>query len=392
MSYPTSIDTFTNPQANDRLNSPAHHTVETNQNTAIRALEIKVGVNTSSVTSSIDYLLTNPASVDPGHLHTVDTISATGTQSSSTFLRGDGVWASNSKFGGTGSDGALNVTGGDVNIDLGNAAVVVKNYTVINITGSYKLTFSNPHTNGTVVILKSQTSVTLTSSATPMIDMRGIGAAAANNGSTEIGTGATAGGTGGNGTGSSSPGAGGTAGAAISPVYPTTYIYRNIYFSTGSGGGTGGTGQNASVGSPGSGGGGGGALIIECGGALNFTTASGISVAGVAGSNAVSETTGDRGGAGGGGGGAGGACLIMYNSLTANSGTITVSGGTAGSGGNAGSGHSATSGGGGGGGGANVSVGNAGVTGQTSGAGGNGGAGGSGSSGWSLVVANTVFF
>lgn len=40
----------------------------------IVAIENKLGVNSSAVTTSIDYLLTNPASADPGHTHTLDSL------------------------------------------------------------------------------------------------------------------------------------------------------------------------------------------------------------------------------------------------------------------------------------------------------------------------------
>lgn len=85
-----------------------------------------------------------------------------------TFLRGG--------FGGTGADGALTITSGTTNIDLAGSQIVVKNYTSISITGTGKLTFTNPHANGTVIIFKSQGNVTLTSSATPNIDLRLLGA------------------------------------------------------------------------------------------------------------------------------------------------------------------------------------------------------------------------
>src|SRR5262249_4478364 len=45
-----------------------------------------------------------------------------------------GVIQAGSKFGGTGADGALSISSGTTTINLGNAAVVVKNYTSISIT------------------------------------------------------------------------------------------------------------------------------------------------------------------------------------------------------------------------------------------------------------------
>lgn len=81
------------------------------------------------------------------------------------------------KFGGTGADGALVITSATTTINVGGANVFVLNYTSISITGTGKLAFSNPASNGTIVILKSQGDVTLTSSSAPMIDMSAMGAA-----------------------------------------------------------------------------------------------------------------------------------------------------------------------------------------------------------------------
>ena len=299
------------------------------------------------------------------------------------------------KFGGTGADGALAITSGATNIDLGSAQVVVKNYTSISITGTGSLTFTNPHANGTIVVLKSQGAVTLTSSTAPMIDMSGIGAiggtaSSATASSSSAGNTATNGlsigflqtnaGTG----GSTSTSAGGGASATI--VVPVTSIqtgkYPQIY--VGAGGGSGAVTAGAtSTASSGVGGRGGGCLIIECSGALNFTTNSGISVAGKAGLDS-STSTGSNWMRGGGGGGGGGCCIILYNTLTASSGTITVSGGS-GAGNSANySGGSGTAGGGGGGGSTTTgsSGGNAGAT-NTS--------GGAGGAGYSLVALNTEF-
>lgn len=108
---------------------------------------------------------------------------------------------------------------------------------------------------------------------------------------------------------------------------------KHAFALIGSGGGAGGArrvvGSTAGTATGGAGGIGGGCLLIECGGAFNFTTAGGISVAGANGSDGTC-VTGNRLSAGGGSGGSGGFCSIRYNTLTANSGTITVSGGVGG--------------------------------------------------------------
>lgn len=87
------------------------------------------------------------------------------------------------KFGGTGADGALTISSGTTNIDLAGAQVVIKNYSSISITGTGALTFSNPHANGTVIIFKNTGNTTITSSATPNIDIRNLGGAGGNAGS-----------------------------------------------------------------------------------------------------------------------------------------------------------------------------------------------------------------
>ena len=56
--FPTSLDALTNPIATDKLNNPSHASQHTNANDAIEALQAKVGVNSSAVTTSLDYKIT----------------------------------------------------------------------------------------------------------------------------------------------------------------------------------------------------------------------------------------------------------------------------------------------------------------------------------------------
>jgi hypothetical protein len=56
--FPTSLDALTNPVAGDSLSSPSHAGQHANANDAIEALEAKVGVNSSAVTTSLDYKVT----------------------------------------------------------------------------------------------------------------------------------------------------------------------------------------------------------------------------------------------------------------------------------------------------------------------------------------------
>lgn len=53
--FPTSLDTFTNPLSTDSLASPSHSSQHANLNDAVAALEAKVGINSSAVTTSLDY-------------------------------------------------------------------------------------------------------------------------------------------------------------------------------------------------------------------------------------------------------------------------------------------------------------------------------------------------
>ena len=55
--FPTSLDSLTNPTATDTLDSPPHDTQHADANDAIEALQAKVGIDGSTVTTSIDYQL-----------------------------------------------------------------------------------------------------------------------------------------------------------------------------------------------------------------------------------------------------------------------------------------------------------------------------------------------
>jgi hypothetical protein len=53
--FPASLDTLTNPTSSDSLSSPSHSAQHANVNDAVEALQAKVGVDSSAVTSSLDY-------------------------------------------------------------------------------------------------------------------------------------------------------------------------------------------------------------------------------------------------------------------------------------------------------------------------------------------------
>ena len=58
-SFPSGLDSFTNPTAVDTLDSPPHDTQHADANDAIEALQSKVGVDGSAVTTSLDYKVAN---------------------------------------------------------------------------------------------------------------------------------------------------------------------------------------------------------------------------------------------------------------------------------------------------------------------------------------------
>ena len=301
MAFPSTIDAPATPGTT--LASNPHSSLHTATNTSIVAIETKLGVDSSAVTSTIDYKLKSASSLNPGHLHNASGLSATGVASSSTFYRGDSAWASNIKFGGTGADGALSSTSGTTTIDCGSLRQVVKNYTFISLTGTANIAFSNIHAEGTIIYLRSQGNVTLTSGAARLIDGRSAGGdggtggggsantdisvgidghgIAGGGGAFQFGTVANGGG-GGGGGGSNVQGTIGTKGGSATSFNNIPgqggYAVPNPIVSSlivhpggGGGGGAGGNGAGSIGGAGGAGGKGGGGLIIDCAGAYNFT-------------------------------------------------------------------------------------------------------------------------
>jgi hypothetical protein len=53
--FPASLDSLTNPTSSDSLSSPSHSAQHANVNDAVEALQVKVGADSSAVTSSLDY-------------------------------------------------------------------------------------------------------------------------------------------------------------------------------------------------------------------------------------------------------------------------------------------------------------------------------------------------
>lgn len=303
---------------------------------------------------------------------------------SGNFIVNGYLQSSKGAFGGDGSDGALSIAAGTTTISAGNAQVLNKNYTSISITGTGKLAFTTPHTNGTSIFLKSQGAVTITSTTNPGIDASGMGAT----GSANNGWGNIKDSNGGNNGTAGDAGVRGTGGSGVGSIRLNSQVIAKVLNLTpGGAGGAGGDGENDNSGqhkgAGGSAGAGGGCLVIECNGAYNFGASSYISVAGVNGSNGGAPSNVSAGAGGAGGGGAGGMCVVLYNALTANSGTYTISGGAGGTGGSVGAGGAGdnSAGGGGGAGGGHVNASGAGGNGGNQGANGVDGSAGSGATG-----------
>jgi hypothetical protein len=78
ITYPSTLDSFTNPSWGGTLGGEWHSTIHANCYDALEALEAKVWVNNSAVTSSLDYKVSNTASVSPWHKHNPSDIAQSG--------------------------------------------------------------------------------------------------------------------------------------------------------------------------------------------------------------------------------------------------------------------------------------------------------------------------
>lgn len=317
-------------------------------------LPASIATSSSDVATTSVVVTNTSGKIDPSFLTSTaysfasTSLTSTTSVNNAQFVDTNGIRIS--KFGGTGVDGALALTSGTTTINLGGEAIVTKNYTSISITGTGALAFTNSHANGTIVILKSQGDVTITCSNAPCISVVSNGGAggAGRSGTTGNGSSGIAGialslfnNPSNGGAGTQAGGASdvsGTAGSAIAIATTFSKIFSATNFLTlqkyqhaftGSGGGGGAVYVATENGIGGTGGNGAGSLIVECGGALNFTKTEGIWAKGTNASSGVNNGAAAYIIAGG-GGGAGGFVQILYNKLTANTGTIITTGGSGG--------------------------------------------------------------
>lgn len=59
--YPTSLDTFSDPNPTSEMSNPSHSGLHTDINSAVEALETKVGIDGSADTNSLDYKVASVA-------------------------------------------------------------------------------------------------------------------------------------------------------------------------------------------------------------------------------------------------------------------------------------------------------------------------------------------
>ncbi|MHA1868093.1 MAG: hypothetical protein ACTSXD_08490 [Candidatus Heimdallarchaeaceae archaeon] len=288
------------------------------------------------------------------------------------------------KFGGTGSDGALNTTG-----NLSLTAGQVYNYTTGAINNGHIVSLSGS-TNGIPLILKFTGDLTISGDIN--VDGKGYSGGSRSIGDTkraaygegyfkcdnyysnsfsmtdylvlaggggqggaagDSGGAGSAGGGGGGGCGLSSSGSNGSAGAggaggelglgALKYTIPyiqssTLYDYLKHYmWAMGTGGGGGGQGTSGYI--AGDGGDGGGMIWIECLGNITLNNTGTLSADGDNGIAGSSPGAGNYASGGGGGGGGGSIVILASGSITDNGITTSVTGGTGGAGGTGGLGN-----------------------------------------------------
>jgi len=386
--FPASLDTLTNPSASDTLDSPPHDEQHADANDAIEALQAKVGVDGSAVTTSLDYKVANLESrpvetktasyvlvaADVNKRIVMNSASATTiTVNTGIFSAGDTVWIHNIGAGTTtvtagtatvNTAGSLDVgqwEGGSLYFTSASSAIFFRGGGAGVANANFTDTATGTYSSGG----KSYKFITFTASGTLTVDTAGLADILVVGGG---GSGGADGGGGGGGGGYMEQkvyldaathtvvvGGGGASipsGNAIGNTGSASYLAGFLA----SGGGGGGAWTNQAGLDGGSGGGGGGSTGAggqaagsqgnDGGTANTYATGAGGGGASAAGgvlnggaglTSTLDNTSTGRGGGGGGGGD------------TAPAGTASDGGGAGGIGGTAGTAGTANTGGGGGG-------------------------------------------
>lgn len=145
INYPTTLDTLTNPSGTDVLTSPDHAQQHADANDAIEALQAKVGVDSSAVVTSLDYLVKNSASINPGHLHNA-LVALDGSPNPAVYVDNDGEVG----IGTSTPSGKLHVvTAGSGNVNFDQA----DSNTSIGFLNGFTLNNTDATTNNYIGIL-----------------------------------------------------------------------------------------------------------------------------------------------------------------------------------------------------------------------------------------------
>jgi len=129
ISFPTGLDSLSNPNSTDKLNNPDHTTQHGNLNDAVEALETKVGVDSSAVTTSHDYKL-SPTS---GTQKVVSTGGAQNINGVKTFTQGAIVTTPQTYSPTAAGTATLDLSLGndhEITMPAGNIVIALSNETV----------------------------------------------------------------------------------------------------------------------------------------------------------------------------------------------------------------------------------------------------------------------
>lgn len=170
--YPSTIASLTNPQATDRLNSPAHSTLHQSENTEITAIETFVGT-LSSTQGSLMYDIRAAASDGGGHVQGVNK----GGTGFTSYTKGDVLIAQSSS----------------VLVKL--AAGLVGQALVVDPSASSGVKWGVPNNNPTIRFYSTPSTLTWNKPSTlSYIVVEAVGAGAGTQGFSNNGTGAGGGG------------------------------------------------------------------------------------------------------------------------------------------------------------------------------------------------------
>jgi hypothetical protein len=128
--FPASLDSLTNPTSSDSLNSPSHSAQHANVNDAVEALQVKVGIDSSADTSSLEYRIAQlEAAGSPIVKVAAFTSSGTwtvpaGVTYAVAHIRGGGGGINSNTAGGNGGSSSVAFAGGTVTAAGGNGVQV----------------------------------------------------------------------------------------------------------------------------------------------------------------------------------------------------------------------------------------------------------------------------